>query len=174
MEEEQIIKEELKKNTKQDILCYIGMVVIFIMIFIPPIFRIVFYDSASNKPLKEVVYVNLKCYRSFYRDGKTIDIKVENNYKDGTVLNSTMDFSYTEPEEEISEVTYLNTIEQPAIKKIKKADGYSYQIDYENNPVLYNVNELNEYKLTAPAQRNYYEKQNFTCEYLPRIEKEKQ
>lgn len=49
MEEEQIIKEELKKNTKQDILCYIGMVVIFIMIFIPPIFRIVFYDPTSKK-----------------------------------------------------------------------------------------------------------------------------
>lgn len=164
MEEEQIINEELKKNTKQDILCYIGMVVIFIMIFIPPIFRIVFYDPTSEKKEVDVVYANLKCYRSFYRDGKTIDIRIENNYRDLIVLNSKMTFSYTNPEEEISEVTYLNAIEQPGVKKEKLTDGYSYQIDYENNPALYDLNELSEYNLTEPAQRNYFKTQNFTCE----------
>ena len=49
-------------------------------------------------------------------------------------------------------------------KKEKLTNGYSYQIDYENNPALYDLNELSEYNLTEPAQRNYFKTQNFTCE----------
>ena len=49
MEEQKIIEEGLKKNTKQDIICYVGMALLFIMIFIPPIFRVVFYDKEVEK-----------------------------------------------------------------------------------------------------------------------------
>ena len=64
MEEEKIIRDSLNTHTKQDIFCYVGMGLLFIMIFIPPIFRIVFYDAEANKPKPDIILLNLMCRKA--------------------------------------------------------------------------------------------------------------
>lgn len=81
MEEQKIIEEGLKKNTKQDIICYVGMALLFIMIFIPPIFRVVFYDKEVEKNEIDVVYLELSCRKAVYRDGKKVSMIINNSYR---------------------------------------------------------------------------------------------
>lgn len=170
MEEQKIIEEGLKKNTKQDIICYIGMAVIFIMIFIPPVFRFVFYDSEVENDKVEIVYLNLVCQKAMYREGKKISITINNMYKDSIIQTSVAEYNY-EQEEEIAEVNEFLSIESEDIKKEKLETGYRFTFDYTNPRVL-ELEELANYKSPAPAQMNYYKNKGYACETTSEVKTE--
>ena len=173
MEEQKIIEEGLKKNTKQDILCYIGMAIFFIMIFIPPIFRIAFADSKKETSKVEVVYLNLSCQKAVYRGGKKIATTINNSYKDSILQTSVMTYEYERDDDgEISEVNEFLALEYPEIKSEKLDNGYRFTFDYTNGNLL-NKEELSEYNSPAPAQMNYYTtQQGYNCETQSEIKLE--
>lgn len=170
MEEQKIIEEGLKTNTKQDIICYIGMAVIFIMIFIPPIFRVVFYDSEAKNNDVEIVYLNMVCQKAMYRDGKKILITVNNIYKDSIIQSSVAEYNY-EQEEPIAEVNEFLFIESDDIGKEELETGYRFTFDY-TNPRVFELEELTNYRSPAPAQMNYYKNKGYACETTSEVKKE--
>lgn len=173
MEEQKIIEEGLKKNTKKDIICYVGIALLFIMIFIPPVFRVVFYDSSVNRETVEVVYLDLVCTKSIFREGKKVTTKINNNYRDSIILKSVVEFLYEGVEDEIDmpEVNEFLSINAEGIKKEKTTSGYIFTFDYVNYP-LKDLPELEEYKRPAPAQINYYKNKNFSCENTSKVVEE--
>ncbi len=172
MEEQNIIEKELKHNTKSDIICYIGMGFIFIMIFIPPIFRLLIPKEDDNQNEIEIVYLNLVCTRVVVRDNQRIEMLVNNTYKNSIIQNSVMEFRY-EQEQEIPEVNEFLAIESEDIKKEQlETGGYRFTFDF-TNPNVMNIEELANYKLPAPAQRNYFENNlYYGCDQTSSIENE--
>ena len=173
MEEQKIIEEGLKKNTKLDIVCYIGMAILFIMIFIPPIFRVVFYDEESNKNGIEVDYLELSCRKAVYRDGKKVSMIINNSYKDSILQKSVAEYTYESSDGEgIAEVNQFLAIDSDRILSEKISDGYKFTFDYTNNSDLFDLVELSDYYKPAPAQMNYYKSNGYTCESTSTVKKE--
>ena len=173
MEEQKIIEEGLKKNTKQDIICYVGMALLFIMIFIPPIFRVVFYDKEVEKNEIDVVYLELSCRKAVYRDGKKVSMIINNSYRDSILQKSVAEYTYeSDNGENIAEVNQFLAIESDRITSEEISDGYKFTFDYTNDSDLFGLSELADYYKPAPPQMNYYKSNGYTCERTSTVEKE--
>ena len=165
MEEDKIIKEGLKTHTKSDIICYIGMALLFIMIFIPPVFRVVFYDAEANAPKPKVVLLNLKCRRAMYRESFRLVSNVDANYVDSVPQTVVIDFTYEKEGgiTDISEVNELLGVNSEGVKVEQIKDGYRFTLDYANYP-LNQIEELKKYGYLAPPQMQMYDSMNYYCE----------
>lgn len=170
MDEQKIIEQGLKQNTKQDIICYVGIGLLFIMIFVPPLLRLFIPkpDESANK--EEIVYLNLVCTKVVIRNNVRIEMLVNNTYRNSIIQNSVMEFNYLQ-EEDIPEVNEFLAIESEDIVKEKlESGGYRFTFDY-TNPNIMSLEVLANYKMPAPAQRNYYENTlYYGCDQTSRIE----
>lgn len=166
MEEEKIIKESLNTHTKQDIICYVGMGLLFIMIFIPPLFRIVFYDAEANMPKPDVVLLNLKCRKAMYRESYKLTSNINADYVSAVPQTVVIDFSY-EKEGAIEDIPEVNSLlsvrdkEGVTVEKIE--NGYKFILDYANYD-LKKYEELEKYGYLAGPQMQKYEDMNYYCE----------
>ena len=165
LSEDQIIKDGLKFNPKADMVYVIFMVVAFLMIFVPPIFRVVFYDPAKEIVEVDVVHLNLECRKGIYRGGRLFNTKIYSKYKNGEVLSSTFEYTWAELKEDevIPEAEDFMSIESPGFKYEKIVDGYKFTMDFSDKN-LFTIPELADYKHAAPAQMNYYKDKGFICE----------
>lgn len=165
MTEDQIISEGLKHNTKKDIMCYVGMVILFFMIFVPPIFRVAFYDPSQEVREVTVVYITMECRKSFIRDGTTIINTIKNEYKDSVLQTSVMSYELKNNKEGevIAEINELDAIDSPLIKKEVSGNTYTYTLDY-TKPDLRNVEYLKGHGEVVVAQLQKYRADRYTCE----------
>lgn len=157
--DEQIIEIGLKTHTKTDKMCFLLIGVMALMIFIPPIFRKVFYDPDLAISERETVYMNLRCIKRRSKITYSLKETIDFNYRDGEILNANIVFKYEniktskkiEPPQEVTKYIDMN------ISKIEKKEaednlGYSFFIDFEKNSELLNEKELNELAFAAPTQ----------------------
>ena len=112
-EETKIIQAGLKSKSDKDKLCYAAMVIIFILILIPPIFRKVFY--VEPPVILTVNYQTLSCRKSmFLKDGGKSTTEIHGSFKNqivGEVYYITTYDGKTEP----SEIAEFRALENPNI-----------------------------------------------------------
>lgn len=168
--EDQIIKEELKRTPKQDIMCYIGMGICLLMIFMPAIFKKVFYDPSMDLLEVEVVYGNMQCQGNSSKTGYQLYTTIQNEYKDSRIQTSVIKYTYrlysTTEEENVSveEINKLLELDVNGIKKEKLDNGYQFTIDFGNNRGLMTHEFLKEFAYAAPTQLEKFRSQKLSCQ----------
>jgi hypothetical protein len=170
-EEEEIIKSGLKDHSKQDTMCYVGMAIIGVLIFIPPIFRVIFADSIPKSAIEEVTYMTVTCRTSFFdSEGHGVTEIVENHYRQSEILDMKVEFLYDSQNPNFQEAAVLNfekiskSIKE--FKETKEAKKVTFSIDFLENPNLTKAEELQNYTKLAPAQMNYFRQyENLGCDH---------
>ena len=168
-EEEEIIKNGLKSHSKQDTMCYLGMVLIGVLIFIPPLFRIIFADSIPKSTIEEITYMTVSCRTGFFdEDGLSVIEIITSNYRQSEILDMKIEFVYDNENPKFNEPQVLSYMEiakkvnQFKMKKDKKS--VSFTIDFLANPSLKHTEEFQNHTKLAPSQMNYYRQyENLSC-----------
>ena len=189
MNEEQIIKRGLRNKSKTDTLCYLGMVFLFILIIIPPIFNVVFDYTRPVDTHEEVVYARLNCNKWSNKvligeNGKylTTALEVKSDFRDSNIQATTFRYYYDKVDStfDMSDINDLLMLEDKKGVKIKEEDKkkevigsngsdtqhiITIDVDYLVNPDLLEENALKNYSLTFMAEYNYLsgEKVGFSC-----------
>jgi len=160
-EEDEIIKEGLKSHSKQDTLCYVGIGVLAILIFIPPIFRVIFADSIPKSTIEEVTYLAVSCKTAYFdEDGKIVSEIIESNYRQGEILDMKVQFLYdnTSPRFNDTQLEEFESLSKKhkefSMKKDKQKITFS--IDFLKNMDLKKHDDFIKYTKLAPAQMRYY------------------
>ena len=165
--EDQIIQKGLKTHNPKDVMCYIGIVVCFIFIFIPPIFNKVFDYTRPADTHVDVTYAKISCHKSASSDGAETYIKSE--YKDSVVQTMNIEFIYDETETgATSDVTSWFAFEKTKGFKINKQKNngkntVSVDIDFKNNEELRENEELSEYTMNFVPQLQHFSSKSFFC-----------
>lgn len=174
MEEEKIIKETLRKNTKRDIIDYCLIGFVFIMIFVPALFKVIFYDSSIKVTTKQVVYLTFTCRKTVIAGDNQISTIIENKYKDSVIQKSVLDIRYSGGTEddvpEIKEILSLNLGSK--IGKEQKENGYVFTFDFVKNKELLEIEALNQYSMPASNAIPSYPAAGFYCERSSEIVEE--
>ena len=111
-EEEEIIKSGLKSHSKQDTMCYLGMALIGILIFIPPLFRIIFADSIPKSTIEEITYMTVSCRTGFFdEDGLSVIEVITSNYRQSEILDMKVEFIYDNENPKFNESQVLSFME---------------------------------------------------------------
>ena len=168
-EEEEIIKNGLKSHSKKDTYCYLGMVLIAILIIIPPAFRVIFADSIPKSTIEEITYMTVSCRTGFFdADGLSVIEVITSNYRQSEILDMTVEFMYDNEKPKFDEAQVLSFIEiSKKVKefKMKKEDKkITFTIDFLANPSLKHTEEFQNHTKLAPSQMNYYRQyENLSC-----------
>lgn len=168
--EDQIIKKGLKTKNPKDKMCYLGIVICFIFIFIPPIFDKVFDYTRPEDTHVEVVYSRLSCRKVLGGSNRLI-LNVYNEYKDSIVTKSTLVYTYDESADGQSD---LNELENWYVYENEK--GFKFEkgkendknivtitIDYKNHEELRSKEDLTNYSMNFMPQFNHFGSQGFFC-----------
>ena len=163
---EEIIELGIRENTKKDIFYYMIMFIVFVMIFIPPIFRKVFYDPDLAISEVETVYLTLTCKKSAVKDDYFMYETLTLYYRDSGILNVNVEFEYRNIQVDVIEndpPEVTKYLELDYVKKEKRVDGHVFSIDFENNPKLLNEKEVSNFTLSAPAQITNMKSTTYKC-----------
>ena len=167
--EDQIIEKGLKTSNPKDKMCYLGIAICFIFIFIPPIFDKVFDYTRPADTHVEVAYARFNCRRVYSGDNSLV-VNIKNEYRESVVQSSLIEYSYKEVEGEtsISEIenwTAFENIKGIKITKGKNNDvnSVTVAIDFKNNESLRSDPELDDYTMNFMPQFNYFGGQGFYC-----------
>ena len=80
--DDDIIRSGIRNNTTSDKICYFLIAVVCILAILPPALRII-----NPKPVteveREIVYLDLNCFRTMPVQGGTLHTEVVINYRDG-------------------------------------------------------------------------------------------
>ena len=168
-EEEEIIKNGLKSHTKMDTFCYIGIGLLAIMIFIPPVFRVVFADSRPKDTRENIVYMEIKCRHS-YRDNKNnlLTENITSNYRDARVLRVEIEFITQSEANNLTDpnMTPLIDLKDATGDKITmKEEGktVTFTMDFKAHPEMRTMEAFSPYAKLAPAQLTEYRNIGFLC-----------
>jgi hypothetical protein len=165
--EDQIIKNGLKNTTKTDIICYIGMGICFLMIFVPPIFKKVFYDPGLEWIEAEIVYTTLDCMGNVSKGDYLLYTTTKSNYINSRIRTVELTYTYKKFEGkedvEIKEIQTFLGITAEGLKSEKVEDGYKFTIDYNKNKSLMQNEVLREFAYAPPTQLNKLQSQKLFC-----------
>ncbi len=168
-EEEEIIKSGLKSHSKQDTMCYLGMALIGILIFIPPLFRIIFADSIPKSTIEEITYMTVSCRTGFFdEEGLSVIEVITSNYRQSEILDMKVEFIYDNENPKFNESQVLSFMEMSKkykqFKMKKEAKKVTFEIDFLANPSLKHTEEFQNHTKLAPSQMNYYRQyENLSC-----------
>ena len=166
MEEDKIIKDKLRKSSKRDIIDYCLIGFVFVMIFVPAIFKVVFYDSSIKITTRDVVYLTLTCRKSSIVGESNISTLIVNNYKDSIIQKSTVTYGYNKDNEEnvpdVGMILALNLGNK--IEKKQNDNGYTFSFDFVKNRDLLKIEDLKKFSMSAPTATKEYAEQGYFCE----------
>ena len=168
-EEEEIIKSGLKSHSKQDTMCYLGMLLIGVLIFIPPLFRIIFADSIPKSTIEEITYMTVSCRTGFFdEDGLSVIEVITSKYRQSEILDMKIEFIYDNENPKFNEAQVLSFMEiskkYKQFKMKKEAKKVTFDIDFLANPSLKHTEEFQNHTKLAPSQMNYYRQyENLSC-----------
>lgn len=168
--EDDIINSGIRYNVKSDKICYLLMVLVFLLMLVPPFLRIV-NPKPITKEERNIVYGNIDCYKTVARDGYEITTTLIGNYRDGKALDFTLEYSYRKVKEDapddyiISEINELNTIDIKGLTKNKVDDNkYVYKMDFKNHYDELITNEtIKNYSYVYSAQASYLSNSGYYC-----------
>ena len=166
MEEDKIIKDTLRKNSKRDIINYCLIGFVFLMIFVPAIFKVVFYDSSIKITTKDVVYLTLTCRKSSIVGGSNISTLIVNKYKDSLVQSSTVTYGYSKDNiENVPDVEMILSLNLGnKIEQKENDNGYTFTFDFVKNKDLLRIDDLKKFSMSAPSATKEYAEQGYFCE----------
>ena len=170
-EEDEIIQQGLKSHDKKDTLCYVGMVLLGILIILPPAFRIIFADSRPKSTIQDIVYLDFSCSHTYFdNEGTIVTVMVEGNFRDNKVLKESISYSYgdkTEVNMTDSQLTTLLDIGKAdiGVEMKEKKNTITFTMDFLNKPKLKRRDELKKYARSPQAQMNEYKSLQYTCNY---------
>lgn len=169
--EDDIIKSGIRQNTKKDIICYGIMTFIFVMIFVPPLLRILIPKPITEVE-REVVYIDLTCYRTVARDGYELSGTLNSKYRDGAVEKVVLEYAYKKINEDakndysFAEINEFMEVDNSVkgLKKEKLEDKYVFTMDFENYNEELEANDLlSNYSYIYGVEINYLNTQGFYC-----------
>ena len=180
-----IKKNNVRKRKIKQILCYFGLVMLTILLFLPLVFRIVFKDKSGNKD----VITTLTCRRneevilsSFVNDdpanikyttpGKIIIKKAEEQITEGKTEVETEEKTEVKEETKEEPKTPVNAVDGTNNQILNKFMIYS-NIQYDANKDL-SIVQFNTTLTTGTSdwvsifsnivsQENYFTSQEFSC-----------
>ena len=154
-----------KKKTINKVLCYIGLVLLIVLLFLPPIFRLAFKEKPEEK-VKDVVLM-LSCekanesYKSTFKNGEPQSVlyKAVGNYEVSDTEEQPVDTTTTE-----TEVTTPQMVD-----KLKEYATFSYTENIDTSEFRVDIiklaNSLDYAKIFSSLenQESYLKSIGFSC-----------
>lgn len=173
---------QVRKNKMKHNLCYVGLVVLIILLFIPPMFRLFIKDKDSGKEKKDPVYIALNCNKS----DESINATFEDGIPQNIMYKVKGNVSKNNPDEVSTTETNMvdsNSLNQNSTSNTKTPfndDATVYDIltkfgefeylENEGNSVIripYSIiTAVEGYDLvfgTINGQENFYTSRGFSC-----------
>lgn len=143
------------------ILCYVAIVLLVLVIFVPPLTRI-FYKEKEVVNVPKDKYSILKCTKDSY--------EIASSYKNSEGLNLRFKRLLTDANlESYSEEYAFESNLDVAIKELTNAnidqnneEIITYYLEYKN-VVADKLNALNDYRLPLEEQQKTYESKGYVC-----------
>lgn len=180
MENKKKNKQKKEPMDKQNLICYVGAFIFFVLAILPFLLRTfdLNYDpEARNQAKKEENPVDkkrLSCNKKIKdtTEGFSYHVEVVNNYEDNIIKNSTIRYKVTINNN--SQVTFENAIieEYKTITGInskalsygdENGDTYIIRIDYTLDSGLRQNQLLSRHNQEFDSQRNSYETAGYAC-----------
>ena len=177
-EEEEIIQNGLKSHDKKDTMCYLGMVLLGILIILPPAFRVIFADSRPKSTIQDIVYLDFSCSHTYFdNEGTIVTTFIDGNFRDNKVMKVTVSYSYGNKTEVNYTDTQLTTLldigkADIGVGMTEKKNTITFTMDFLNQPKLKQRQELKRYSRAPQAQMNEYKSLQYNCNYESKTEQE--
>ncbi len=167
-EEEEIIKNGLKSHSKVDTLCYAGMVLLAVLIFLPPICRALFMDGRPKSTIEDVVYSTLTCRYGYADENKTSVTKsIIGYYRNGEPRKAEVSFYYyadSVNEKDAEQAKYIALSDTvPEFKSSVNPNEIIYSIDFIGHKELLSKEELKEFTMPMAGAMTYYNNLEYIC-----------
>lgn len=179
--DDDIIRSGLKHNTTGDKICYFLIAVVIVLAILPPVLRLLVPKPVTEIE-RDVVYLDLDCFRTKILTYGTLHTGVVINYRDGNAKVANVTFSYTSSKEatevddltNFAEISELERLDLKGLTKDVSEGGkkYSYKIDFENNPELLSNDILNKYSYVSGVEIDYLKNREFYCSSKSEVKKE--
>ena len=161
---------------KQDIICYVGAAVFFILALVPHLLRI-FDPNYPDRPVnqnkveeKQVKKI-LVCTKTIPQAGFTYTVDISSNYTNGNIQTS--NFKYTINLDEtggliledvvIDEYESIAAIQSNAIKLDESNNIYTIDVDYKSDTGLRNNDILKNHSQNINQQPTKYQESGYQC-----------
>ena len=171
-EEDEIIQRGLKSHDKKDTICYVGIVLLGILILIPPAFRIIFADSRPKSTIEDIVYLDLSCSHTYFdNEGTIVTTFIEGNFRDNKVMKVSISYSYgnktevnlTDPQ--LTTMLDIGKADIGGVGMSEKKNTITFTMDFLNHPALKKRQEIAKYARSPQAQMNEYKSLQYSCSY---------
>lgn len=167
--EDEIIRSGIKHNTKKDVTCYMIMFGIFVLAVLPVALRII-VPRKKTTAIEDITYFTMTCYKTIIRDDYELSTKIISNYRDGEVLDVTIDFNYFKRNENakdgyvFTEINELNQLDLQGLKSSSSVGKAKFEIDFDKYPSLKSNETLKDYSLFQTAAVNHLSNEKgFSC-----------
>ncbi len=180
--EDEIIRSGIKYNVKKDYICYGIMFIIFVLMIIPPVLRILIPKPITEIE-KDIVYLTLSCSYPTTIEDYNLYTELKSNYRDGSITSSEIKYSYQKvgevlktdeteetPTEDVKEeeptfyaIDRMKEINAKGFTSKKVEKGYIFNVNYEENPELRNLEQLKNYSYEAGSQTKYLTSIGYYC-----------
>jgi hypothetical protein len=179
--DDDIIRSGLKHNTTGDKICYFLIVVVIVLAILPPVLRLL-VPKPITEVERDVVYLDLSCFRTNALTYGSLHTEVIINYRDGNAKLANIAFSYTNSKDSTetddltnyAEISELERLNLKGVTRDVSEDGknYSYKVDFGNNNELLNNSVLNNYSYVSGVEMDYLKGKGFYCSSKSEIKKE--
>lgn len=172
--------EKKEPMDKQDILCYLGAFVCFLLALLPfllrtfdPLYdREAFFDDGEDDEEEVVSYKKLHCSKRISQTGYFYLISTEGVYGNNILEKLTItygvtieDTTITFDQIDIPEYTEFSSIESDAITENVEEPNYKVVIDMKNESITKFKTQapLNAHVAILPSQRESYTNEGYSC-----------
>ena len=175
--EDDIIQSGLRYHTKADYFCYMLMAAIAVFAILPVALRF-FIPRPITEIEKEVVYLDISCYRTIGRDGYELSSKVNIHYRDGEIQQAELSFDSfkvsndADPDYVFAEINEFNSINEDGFEAKHSGNNYSYVIDFKSNKELSKNEYLQHYSYFSGPEIDYLKSINYRCDSEPKTKLE--
>ncbi len=178
MEEKKETQKEKKVNKPMDrttLLCYIGISICAFFILMPPISRMVWGKPVPKITTKEIVTVELSCFKSTIMDNMFMATKIDGIYEDGKPQKVNFNFSVSlRPNVEgIAKITDIEIPDYNRFKSVAETNNvvkftetdtsYQFEFDYTKFDFTKLI-ELENHSAVVALQRTKYIQEGFQCQ----------
>lgn len=167
--DDDIIRSGIRHNTTKDKVCFFVMFIIVALAFLPIILRI-YVPKKDTTIEREIVYNNIKCYKTIVRDGYELHTTIDSNYRNGQISVFKIDFNYFKRINEaddnyvFAEIHEFEQLKFDGITSKTDTNSVSFNVDFENYPNLKKNAVLQDYSRYSVVEVNYLiNDKGFSC-----------
>ena len=140
------------------------------MLAILPVALRIIVPRKKTTQVEDIAYFKLTCYKTTIRDNYELSTKIVSNYRDGSVLDVTIDFNYFKRNENaqdgyvFTEINELTQLDLQGVKSSSSVGKAKIEIDFDKYPSLMSNEKLKDYSLFQTTEVNYLSNEKgFNC-----------